>query len=78
MVEAFEPGERYLFVDHPGLDTPELRGAAHVGYDDVAVDRQGATDCLVSSSVRAALVAKSVRLASYRTAAGHQGEHAGG
>ncbi|HUG11699.1 MAG TPA: ChbG/HpnK family deacetylase [Opitutaceae bacterium] len=77
MVEALEPGGRYLFIDHPGLDTPELRGTGHGGYDDVAIDRQGATDCLVSPSVRAALEAKSVRLCSYRTAAGHQGEHSG-
>lgn len=43
-LESLEAGKTYLFVDHPGLDTPELRAIHHIGYEDVATDRQGVTD----------------------------------
>lgn len=66
MIESLEPGRDYLFVDHPGLDTPELRAIHHIGYENVAVDRQGVTDTYTSERVRSALAAKGVRLIGYR------------
>ncbi len=35
MLESLKPGETYLFVDHPGLNTPELQAIHHIGYEDV-------------------------------------------
>ena len=40
MLDALEAGKTYLFVDHPGLNVPELRAIQHRGYEDVAADRQ--------------------------------------
>jgi hypothetical protein len=54
-----------LFVDHPGLDSPELRAIHHVGYEDVAVDRQGVTDLWTNEKVKAAIRKSGVQLISY-------------
>lgn len=66
MLDSLEPGKTYLFVDHPGLDTPELRAIRHVGYEQVAVDRQGVTDSWTSSRVRDFIKTKGIRLISYK------------
>jgi chitin disaccharide deacetylase len=66
MLESLEPGKTYLFVDHPGLDTPELRAIHHIGYENVAVDRQGVTDAWTSPRVKAAIKARGIQLISYR------------
>lgn len=66
MLESLQGGKTYLFVDHPGLDTPELRAIHHIGYENVAVDRQGVTDAWTSPRVKAAIKAKGIQLISYR------------
>lgn len=65
MLEKLEAGKTYLFVDHPGFDTPELRAIHHIGYEDVAVDRQGVTDTLTDPRVREAIRKLGVQLISY-------------
>ncbi len=65
-LESLEPGKTYLFVDHPGLDTPEMRAIHHIGYEDVAIDRQGVTDTWTSPQVRDIITAKRIQLISYR------------
>jgi len=52
-------------VDHPGLDSPELRAIHHIGYEAVAVDRQGVTDLFTSSEVKAALKKKNISVIGY-------------
>lgn len=32
MLETLEAGKTYLFVEHPGYDTPELRAIHHIGF----------------------------------------------
>jgi chitin disaccharide deacetylase len=61
-----EPGKTYLFVEHPGLDTPELRAIHHVGYKNVAEDRQGVTDLFTSAEVKGLLKEKGIQLISYQ------------
>jgi predicted glycoside hydrolase/deacetylase ChbG (UPF0249 family) len=65
MLSKLEAGETYLFVDHPGFDSPELRAIHHIGYEDVAADRQGVTDLWTSSEVKAAIRQYNVELVSY-------------
>lgn len=65
MLGKLEKGKTYLFVDHPGLDSPELRAIHHIGYEDVADDRQGVTDLYTSEKVKAAIRKYGVRLISY-------------
>ena len=66
MLDKLKPGGTYLFVDHPGLDTPELRAIHHVGYENVATDRQGVTSLWISEKVKAAIREKNIRLISYK------------
>lgn len=65
MLESLEPGKTYLFVDHPGFDTPEMRAIHHIGYEDVAEDRQGVTTAWTSAKVKEAIKAKGIELIGY-------------
>lgn len=66
MLETLERGNTYLFVDHPGIDTAELRAIHHIGYEHVAEDRQGVTDTLTHPRVREAIHARGIQLIGYR------------
>ena len=66
MLETLRPGKTYLFVDHPGLDTPELRAIHHIGYEQVAADRQGVTDTWTNPGVRELIKSKGIELISYK------------
>lgn len=65
MLESLETGKTYLFVDHPGLDTPEMRAIHHIGYEDVAEDRQGVTTAWTSAKVKEVIKAKGIELIGY-------------
>jgi predicted glycoside hydrolase/deacetylase ChbG (UPF0249 family) len=65
-LNKLEMGNTYLFVDHPGLDSPELRSIHHIGYEDVAADRQGVTDLWTNPQVREAIKKKGIQLISYK------------
>ncbi|HWA33901.1 MAG TPA: polysaccharide deacetylase family protein, partial [Cyclobacteriaceae bacterium] len=43
-----EAGRTYLFVEHPGFNNDELKAVSHIGYENVAADRQGVTDLFTS------------------------------
>lgn len=64
--DKLEPGKTYLFVEHPGLDNAELRAIHHIGYENVAEDRQGVTDLFTSAAVKAKIKAKGIQLISYK------------
>ena len=66
MLSKLEPGNTYIFVDHPGLNNEELRAVYHTGYEDVAVDRQGVTDALTSEKAKALIQQKGIQLVSYK------------
>jgi len=66
MLESLEAGKTYLFVDHPGLDTPELRAIHHIGYENVASDRQGVTDTWTDPRIRELIKSKGIQLIGYR------------
>jgi predicted glycoside hydrolase/deacetylase ChbG (UPF0249 family) len=63
-IEAMEPGT-YFVVEHPGVDTEEMRAMGHKGYENVAADRAGVTHALTSEKVKQALKAKGVKLISH-------------
>ena len=66
MLNALQAGNTYLFVDHPGLNTPELQAIYHIGYETVAEDRQGVTDLFTSKEVKEAIRKKGIQLISYK------------
>jgi predicted glycoside hydrolase/deacetylase ChbG (UPF0249 family) len=66
MLDGLKDGGTYMFVDHPGLDSPELRAIHHIGYEHVATDRQGVTDLLTSEKIKNAIKQKGIQLISYK------------
>jgi len=58
----------YLIVEHPGLDTPEMRGHGHSGYEHVASHRDGVTRAFTSEKVKAVIQERNIRLISYAQA----------
>lgn len=57
----------YIFVDHPAMDSPEMRATGHPGYDDVAEDRASCLSVLTSPAVRAAIDDLAIDLIDYRS-----------
>jgi predicted glycoside hydrolase/deacetylase ChbG (UPF0249 family) len=68
MLDKLEPGNTYMFLDHPGLDSPELRAIHHIGYEDVASDRQGVTSVWTDPIVKKAVADRKIQLISYKEA----------
>jgi predicted glycoside hydrolase/deacetylase ChbG (UPF0249 family) len=65
-LDTLKPGNTYLFLDHPGLNTPELQAIHHIGYETVAEDRQGVTDLFSSEKVKEMIKKKGIVLISYK------------
>ena len=65
LLEGLAPGT-WLFVDHPSLDNPEMRATGHVGYEDVAIDRQGVTDAWTSPAAKEVVTRRGIVLIGYR------------
>jgi predicted glycoside hydrolase/deacetylase ChbG (UPF0249 family) len=63
-IEKLEPGT-WLIVEHPGVDTEEMRAIGHKGYENVAADRAGVTRAFTSERVKAAIKARGVKLISH-------------
>jgi chitin disaccharide deacetylase len=66
MIDKLETGNTYWFIDHPGFDNEELRAVHHIGYENVAEDRQGVTDVFTSAKVKEALKKKGIQLIGYK------------
>ena len=66
MLDELEPGNTYLFVDHPGIDSPELKAIHHIGYENVASDRQGVTDAWTDEGVKSVIKKRGIKLISYK------------
>ncbi|MEM9830000.1 MAG: polysaccharide deacetylase family protein [Bacteroidota bacterium] len=64
MLESLTPGT-HLFVDHPAYDTPEIQAIHHIGYTDVATDRQGVTDLLTDEKVKETIRRLGIKLIDY-------------
>ncbi len=66
MLSTLEKGKTYLFVDHPGIDNQELQAIHHIGYENVAKDRQGVTDTFTDASIKQFVKEKGIQLISYK------------
>ncbi len=65
MLNKLENGKSYVFVDHPSYDTDDMRATHHIGYEEVAMDRQGVTDLLTDERVIEVIKARNIKLISY-------------
>jgi predicted glycoside hydrolase/deacetylase ChbG (UPF0249 family) len=63
-IEKLEPGV-WLIIEHPGVDSEEMRAIGHKGYENVAADRAGVTRAFTSERVKDALRKRGVRLISH-------------
>jgi len=66
MLDKLEAGKTYIFIDHPGIDNDELKAVWHIGYEDVAADRQGVTDVYTNEKVKIKIKEKGIQLIGYR------------
>ena len=72
VLEGLGPGT-WMFVAHPALDTPEMRAVHHVGYENVAVDRQGVTEAWTSPVAKEIVKRRGIELIGYRDLVKKQG-----
>ncbi len=59
-----KPG-KYFFIEHPGLNTPEMHAIGHKGYEWVAADRDAVTKVYTSDKVKELIKSKGIKLVSY-------------
>lgn len=65
MLDKLEAGKTYVFLDHPAYNDREMQAVHHIGYEDVAFDRQGVTDLLTSDKVKKVIKDKGIELVNY-------------
>ncbi len=71
MLEKLEPGRTYMFIDHPALDNEEMQTVSHIGYENVAIDRQGVTDIFTSEKVKQVIAERGISLIGYNDITKH-------
>src|SRR5262245_5287541 len=64
LLEGLRPGQ-WLLVEHPGLDTSEMRNIGHKGYENVAADRAGVTQAFTSAKVKEVIARHKIMLIGY-------------
>lgn len=67
MLSNLGPG-LHLLIEHPALNTPEMKGHGHEGYRNVHSHRDGVTRAFCSSRVKQAIEKLDINLISYREA----------
>jgi predicted glycoside hydrolase/deacetylase ChbG (UPF0249 family) len=63
ILEDLTPG-LWLIIEHPGLDTPEMQAIGHLGYENVAQDREGVTRAFTSPRVKEVIRRRGIQLTS--------------
>jgi chitin disaccharide deacetylase len=63
-LKELKPG-KYLFIDHPGMDSPEMQAIWHTGYYSVAKDRDAVTRVYTSTEVMNYIRERKIKLISY-------------
>lgn len=56
---------KWILVEHPGLDTPELRGFGNVSNENLAQQRADVTKAFTSKKVKSAIKKRGIKLISY-------------
>ncbi len=65
LLENLEPGNLYILVEHPGMDTPEMRAIGHFKSRHIALQRDGVTKAFTSEWVKDVIRQKGIKLVSY-------------
>lgn len=64
-LQKLEPGNTYIYIEHPGLDTPEMQAIGHKGYSDVATDRDLVTKTFTNEKIKEVIKQRNIKLISY-------------
>lgn len=64
-LSKMEKGKTYVTIDHPAVRSLETEGMGHVGYENVAEDRQGVLDLFTSPRVKRYMADHGIELVSY-------------
>jgi predicted glycoside hydrolase/deacetylase ChbG (UPF0249 family) len=64
-LKKLEPGETYLFVEHPAVAGTEMEAIGHEGYYTVNADRQMVLELFTSPDVKTAIEKLGIELISY-------------
>jgi chitin disaccharide deacetylase len=64
-LENLKPG-KYMFVEHPGMNTMEMQAIWHKGYENVASDRDAVTKVFTSKEVMQGINKRGIKLVSYK------------
>jgi predicted glycoside hydrolase/deacetylase ChbG (UPF0249 family) len=64
-LEKLEPGNTYVFVEHPAYDTPEMQSVGHIGNEHVAQDRDGVTKMFTDERIIEFIQKKGITLIGY-------------
>jgi hypothetical protein len=64
VLEKLTPGQ-WMLLEHPALDTPEMRAVGHNGYENVAEDRAAVTRAFTSEKVKAVIRERGIKVISY-------------
>lgn len=67
VLENLRPG-LWLFVEHPGMDCPEMEAIGHKGSDNVNRDRAAVTHAFTSAKVMEVVSRRGIQLVSYAEA----------
>ena len=65
VLEKLEPGNIYMLIEHPGMDTPEMRAIGHIRSRHIAMQRDGVTKAFTSEDVKDVIRKKGIKLVSY-------------
>jgi len=65
MLDKLETGKSYYFTDHPALNNQEMRSIYRSGYENVAEDRQAATNLFNTNGIKEIIQYRGIRLTSY-------------
>jgi predicted glycoside hydrolase/deacetylase ChbG (UPF0249 family) len=65
-LQKLEPGNTYFYVEHPGLDTPEMQAYGHIGYENVATDRDMVTKTFTNKKIKKIIRQRNIKLISYK------------
>ena len=66
-LEELTPG-LWLFVEHPGYDTDEMKEVGHIGYENVGYDREGVSQVMMNPRVKEAIAKRGIKVISYSEA----------
>jgi chitin disaccharide deacetylase len=67
LLQHLKPG-RYFFVEHPGMNTAEMQGIWHKGYENVASDRDAVTKVFTDKEIMDIIRSRKIMLVSYKEA----------